>query len=183
MLFAFRAFAAFLLIVCCAPPAAWADTSIVRGHSMEPLIADGSEVEVVPASGVALRRGDIVTVRVSDGQTIIKSVKGIPGDGLALPCLTRKGAPRSAVREGGCERSAILVNGKSAKNSAGVTYAIDERGSRMLALYVNDYGGVIPQDTYLLLGDNPHGSRDSTALGLIDRSDIVGKVVGIDPPH
>ena len=47
----------------------------------------------------------------------------------------------------------------------------------MISLYIKDYKGIIPPDTYLILGDNPFGTYDSTRFGLIDKSNIVGKVL------
>jgi type IV secretory pathway protease TraF len=45
----------------------------------------------------------------------------------------------------------------------------------MLSLYEKDYKGIIPQNTYLILGDQPSGSVDSSVFGLVDKSDILGK--------
>jgi len=38
------------------------------------------------------------------------------------------------------------------------------------------YKGVIPENTYLLLGNRVSGSVDSTTFGLVDKSGIVAKV-------
>jgi len=45
----------------------------------------------------------------------------------------------------------------------------------MLKLYEDDYHGIIPPNTYLLLGDQVNGSIDAGAFGLVDKSDIIGK--------
>ena len=133
---------------------------------MEPLIAEGSEVSVVRAGAEPFARNDIVTARIGNSQTpILKIIKGIPGDRLALES-TGEGSFR------------IVVNGHTVTNSEGLPYAIGERGRRMLSLYIEDYGGVIPSDAYLLLGDNPSGSYDSSRFGLIHRRQILGKVLG-----
>ena len=46
----------------------------------------------------------------------------------------------------------------------------------MLSLYERDYQGKIPEDAYLVLGDNINGSLDSRNFGLIGKQDILGKV-------
>ena len=47
----------------------------------------------------------------------------------------------------------------------------------MLSLYENDYKGMIPSKAYLILGNLSGGSLDASRFGLIDRSDILGKVL------
>lgn len=147
-----------------------AEIRIVRGPSMEPRITDGSMVIITDIAEQVLKYEDIVTVRIGNGETpIIKSVKGLPGDRLAIN-----------PEENG--QYMVLVNDKIVKNSENTPYTISERGSRMLSLYINDYDGAIPPNTYFLLGDISQGSQDSTQIGLIDRSDILGKVVNICVP-
>jgi len=63
------------------------------------------------------------------------------------------------------------------KNSNNQDYCLSEQSHKMLALYENDYKGVIPGDSYLILGNLPEGSLDSSRFGLISKLDISGKVV------
>jgi type IV secretory pathway protease TraF len=53
---------------------------------------------------------------------------------------------------------------------------LDERGYRVLSLYEKDYKGIIPEDAYLILGNLPQGSLDSSHFGLVGKKDILGKV-------
>ncbi|MBU1991574.1 S26 family signal peptidase, partial [Patescibacteria group bacterium] len=69
----------------------------------------------------------------------------------------------------------LFINGKIVTNSQKFPYVFDEKQYKMLSLYEKDYKGVIPQNTYLLLGDQVNGTTDSTVFGLVDRSDILGK--------
>jgi type IV secretory pathway protease TraF len=46
----------------------------------------------------------------------------------------------------------------------------------MLSLYERDYKGIIPENAYLLLGNNISNSIDSTVFGLVDKSGIIAKV-------
>ena len=137
----------------------------VRGQSLEPIIPEGSEVQLAldPNYALPIARGDVVVFR-SGNTDAVKIVHGIPGDKLAL-------------KETGKDTYNILVNDEVVKNSEDKPYMVGDSGYRMLSLYINDYKGVIPANAYLLLGDRPSGSRDSTAFGLVDRSDILGKVI------
>ncbi|MEA3560210.1 MAG: S26 family signal peptidase [Candidatus Omnitrophota bacterium] len=65
----------------------------------------------------------------------------------------------------------IMVNNKPLKNSEGKFYQIPENKIKMLKLYVKTYP-VLPEDTYLLLGNQPGGSLDATRFGLIDKANI-----------
>ncbi|AGH94857.1 signal peptidase I [Pseudobdellovibrio exovorus] len=72
-----------------------------------------------------------------------------------------------------CKGKKILINGKPLQNSAKQAYEID---SKMLKLYADSYP-VIPENSYLVLGDNSSGSFDASHFGFIDRKQIVGRVI------
>ena len=149
------------------PPSAKIETRIVRGQSLDPLIPEGAEVKIAfdSESKVGIQKDDVVAVRIGNAEDpLIKIVRGMPGAKLAL-----KKVSESTWN--------ILVDDKVVRNSEGKPYMVGDSGYRMLSLYINDYKGVIPANAYLLLGDRPSGSRDSTAFGLVDRSDILGKVI------
>lgn len=146
---------------------------IVRGQSLAPLVEDGETIQALLGYYACnpIAREDLVLFRLAGNEDLlIKIVKGIPGDTLAL----EKG-------EGGLYF--ILVNGTKAVNSQGLPYAVNNARAHMLSLYINDYGGAIPPDAYLILGDMPSGSRDSTTFGLVGKSDIAGKAIaaGVSP--
>ena len=71
----------------------------------------------------------------------------------------------------------IIINGAAAMNSAGEPYRLSPPRAAMIALYVHDDHGVIPPDTFLVMGENPAGSLDSSRYGLIPQSAIIGKVI------
>lgn len=48
---------------------------------------------------------------------------------------------------------------------------------KLLQLYENSFKGIIPENTYIILGNQPEGTLDSTRFGLVDKSGIIGKVV------
>ena len=139
-------------------------TATVSGDSMAGIVKDGAEVTVLQGYYAChdAVRGDIVAYNYP-GMPIVKKVFGVPGDTLAL----------AKVASGGWH---IVVNGNVLVNSANTPYDISASGDRMLSLYINAYHGVIPADAYLILGDVPTGSNDSTAFGLVAIGDFIGKV-------
>jgi signal peptidase I len=127
------------------------EEKIVIGNSLEPLIKDGETIEVLFGyySCRQIQRNDIVLYSYSGNKNpIIKIIKGIPGDKFSLK-KTNNGWY-------------ILINGKILKNSQNQPYILDERGYRVLSLYEKDYKGIIPEDAYLILGNLPQGSLDSS---------------------
>ena len=131
---------------------------VVNGDSMSPRIVDGVEFNYIENYYLSnsIERDDVVLYEFAgNSNLIIKQVKGLPGDEFEFV--------------GGN----IYINGNMVKNSANVSYSIN---SEMLELYAQNYP-IIPSDTYLILGDNPAGSKDSSAFGLVDKGDIVGKVL------
>lgn len=139
----------------------------VRGSSLEPLVAAGSTVKLAMDKErcVFLERGDIVAYQYAGNPDtlLLKIVRGIPGD-------------RFNLKHSENNTRHLVMNDKILKNSQGEEYILDERAYQLLSLYERSYKGVIPKGTYLLLGNNPRGSKDSTTFGLVDRSGILGKV-------
>ena len=141
------------------------ETRTVRGDSLFGVLKSGTRVEVLFGYYECrpIRRGDVVAYRFGGNQEpLVKIVRGITGDELAL---------RSTGM--GYE---IMVNGAPVMTSEGVPYIVGEAGFKLLSLYVRDFEGVIPKDSYLILGNLAGGSRDSSQFGLVSKSDIVGKV-------
>ncbi len=138
---------------------------IVRGNSLTGVIEPGETVKILFGyyDCNEIKRDDFILYRYAGNENpLIKIVKGIPEDKFEL----RK-------TDGGWN---ILINGEILKNSKNQPYLLDERDYRMLFLYEKDYKGKIPDNAYLLLGNLASGSLDSTHFGLVDKSDILGKV-------
>ncbi len=140
------------------------NTVEVQGGSLSGVFEPGDKVtsEMNYYACNDVKPGDIVVYNFpGNSLPLIKIVKGVPGDKLAL------------AKSGGAWN--ILINGAVLKTSKGEAYAIPSPD--MLNLYIRDYKGVIPADTYLLLGNLAGGSEDSTAFGLVSRSGLLGKVL------
>ena len=139
---------------------------IVNGNSLAPIIKDGSTVNIILDyyEYNDIERGDIVLYNFTGNENpVIKIIKAIPGDKFELK-----------ESDSGWN---ILVNDQILKNSEGLPYILYGNKYKMLSLYEKGYNNKIPENAYLLLGNTVSGSTDSTRFGLIDKSNIIGKVV------
>ena len=128
---------------------------IVNDNSMSPRIMNGEEI-FFDVNYLDLRRGDVVLLNFSGNKNLlVKQIKGVPNDSF------------------GFFDDKIFVNGEVLTNSVGEEYSIDPK---LLKLFSLDYP-VIPEKTYLLLGDAVNGSIDTSSFGLVDRSSIHAKVI------
>ena len=130
---------------------------------MSPRIAPGQMIEVLqgPAECLGtLKHGDVVLFH-SDSSRIplIKAIRGLPGDRFEI------------------SNGKIIINGAPATNSAGEPYQLSPVRAAMIALYVHDDHGIIPPDSFLVMGENPAGTLDSTRFGLVTRQEILGKLL------
>lgn len=139
----------------------------VRGESMSPLLTEGQDITGLLGYYACheITRGDMVLYAHPGRENFLMKVAvGIPGDAFMLK-----------KSEDALEWN-IVINEKVVKNSAGVAYALDEQKHKILSFYERDYAGKIPEGAYLLLGDVPSGSFDSTQFGLVGKNKFVGKV-------
>lgn len=145
------------------------ETRAVRGGSMRPLIEPGAKVKVELGyySCREVVRGDLVLYDYQGNyDPLLKIAAGIPGDRFeTVP------DPTAPIY------SNILVNGQVLKTSSGEPYVLEPRGTRLLSLYAEDYGSVIPPGTYLLMGDSPRGALDSTVFGLVSKNSLIGRAL------
>ncbi len=102
----------------------------IRGHSMEPLLQDGTEnfARMGYYACHVPKHGDIVIARlVHDHDPIIKQIKAIPGDTLVV-------VPADTT-----DAFHLEINGQRASNSEGKPYVFDTARADMLRLYSRDY--------------------------------------------
>lgn len=138
----------------------------VRGDSLAGLVEDNEVLKILMGYYQChpVERDDLAVYNYPGAEPLIKIAKGVPGDKFHLQKTTA-----------GCWN--ILINEEIIKNSQETPYCISEQGYRMLSLYERSYKGVIPPDAYLILGNLPQGSLDSTRFGWVGRSDLLGKAV------
>ena len=158
-----------LLAAACSPQrgaCATMEAHVVRGASMEPLVHDGASVTIARGYYAChdVGRGDVVLYQYAgNADPLLKQVRAIPGDHWHL-------------QENGDGSVAIVVNNETLRTAAGGEYRVSGKAAQMLRLYATDYP-IIPAGAYLLLGEVPSGSVDSTRFGLVDKSALIGRLI------
>lgn len=153
-----------------APCAVTEEIRTVRGNSLFPVLQHGQDITIELGYYAChpVQRDDLVVFRHAGTQTLIKFAKGLPGERLAL-----QPAPDGL--------SEVLVNDQVVTNAQHEPYRLTSQGAKMLSLYIRDYHGTIPPQAYLVFGNLPHGSRDSSAFGLIGESALLGRATVPSP--
>lgn len=127
----------------------------VVGNSMYPTLQN-QEVLVLNKAIYRfsdVKRRDIISLSYADTKYLIKRVVGLPGDTIEFRDNT------------------LYINGE--------VYEEDYLGDDVITddFSLQDIGyDVIPEDMYLVLGDNRQNSMDGRDIGLIKKSDIIGKI-------
>lgn len=123
----------------------------VIGPSMNPTLNEG---DIIITNKFIYRfksieRNDVVVIS-QDEKYMIKRIVGLPGEKVEY------------------QNNDVLINGKAYKetftNSETEDFTIQDLGY-----------DVIPEDMYLVLGDNRENSLDSRTFGLISKNQIIGK--------
>jgi len=129
-----------------------APTEVV-GFSMTPTLTNGdiTLLDKITYDLSDIKRFDVIVLDYNETRFLIKRVVGLPGEEIkyidnVLYVNDKK------VEE-------IFINGKET-----IDFSSEELGSKK-----------IPNDKYLVLGDNRGDSMDSRKIGFIEKSDIIGK--------
>ena len=128
----------------------------VVGSSMIPNLHDGDVLILSKANYriFDVKRGDIISLDYEDTKYLIKRVIGLPGDDVDII------------------DNQLYINGEVYKEDY-----LDE-GLNYADFSLQDLGyATIPEDYYLVLGDNREDSIDSREIGLISKDEINGKIV------
>ena len=162
--------------------ASFADHYRVPSGSMEPTVQVGDQICVnklafglrIPASeryivrGAEPERGEVVVFTSPEtGEVLLKRVVALPGDSVA-------------VRAG-----RLVINGQAVPVHAGEEGVVEEleRHPHLLGTTFGggpDWGAQrVPEDRYLMLGDNRGNSRDGRYFGLVDRKALLGKAAAV----
>jgi signal peptidase I len=175
-----------------------ADWNDVPSGSMEPTILTGDRIFVnklaydirLPLTHVSLyrlaepQRGEIVIFdsKAAD-RRLVKRVEGVPGDIVQMieDRLWINGQPAEYTQLQ-YEDGAVLAR-ESLQGSSHVV-RLDAARSGL----ARSFGPVtVPEDHYLVLGDNRHNSADSRFYGFVPRTEIVGRsgtvVLSLDPDN
>ena len=163
----------------------FADWNAVPTGSMQPTIVEGDRILVnklaydvrLPFMGVPLfkladpRRGDIVIFDSSVSKIrLVKRVVGVPGDVVELKNnqLYINSLPLAYK-----DISVSDVSVDKVEDLLGIKHMvrINQDGSS----YSSFPAITVPENNYLVLGDNRDNSSDSRAIGFVPRSEIVGR--------
>ena len=128
----------------------------VVGSSMSPTLSDG-EVLILNKFNYRIfdvKRGDIISLDYEDTKYLIKRVIGLPGETVDI------------------KNNQLYINNTLYEED----YLPDDLVYPDFSL--SDLGySVIPDDMYLVLGDNREDSLDSREIGLIKKEEINGKII------
>ena len=128
----------------------------VVGNSMNSTLIDGDVLILSKANYrfFDIKRGDIISLDYEDTKYLIKRVIGLPGDTIEI------------------KDNILYINGEVYEES----YL--DKGLEYPDFSLSDLGyDTIPEDMYLVLGDNRENSLDSREIGLISKDSVNGKIV------
>ena len=100
-----------------------------------------------------MKRFDVIAFQYADTKYLIKRVIGLPGDKVEY------------------KENKLYINDKEVKEE----FLDKDINTENFSLTSLGYEK-IPEDMYLVLGDNRENSLDSREIGLIKRKDILGKI-------
>ena len=179
-----RTFIVFLALMFCFRSAI-ADWNDVPSGSMKPTLIEGDRISInkmaydlrIPFTSVSLykiadpARGDIAIFDSKiAGKRLVKRVIGVPGDKVAM------------------NNNHLIINGEAVKYQPllvndhlellpGKTHSV--RVESTASSFASFDPLTIPADYYLMLGDNRDNSADSRVIGLVPRSEFVGRSRGV----
>lgn len=105
--------------------------------------------------GREIRRNDIVVFNSGASELpLIKRVVAVPGDRFTL------------------KESHLRVNNTRLRNSTGEPFYFASGAEKLIALYENQFRGILPREVFFVLGDSD-GVLDSARFGPVNLQDIL----------
>jgi signal peptidase I len=162
--------------------ASLADHYRVPTGSMEPTVEVGDHVCVnklayglrIPATqtyllrGRAPERGDVAVLNSpADGEVLLKRIVGLPGDTVEV------------------HYGHVVINGAEVPTRASGADVFEELGTHVHPLSTTSGGGPdlrptrVPNDRYLVLGDNRGNSLDGRYFGWVTRDALLGRASAV----
>lgn len=132
---------------------------IVRGDSMDVTLKNGQVLFLSKISYKIhdIKRFDIIVIKDSDNDLIIKRVIGLPGDYVEY------------------KNNKLYINHKEVKDEYAFGDTDDFNLEEICEINEDNCKRKIPKDMYLALGDNREVSADSRVKGLFNKEQILGK--------
>lgn len=170
-----------------------ADWNPIPSASMRPNLLEGDVVFVnrlaynvkVPLTDLVIartgepRRGDVVTFSSpADGTRLIKRILALPGDRVEM--RNERLAINGVVSQYALEEVVQEATSAGRMDALRMIEDVDGRRHRIQVLpqrvAMRDFGPVtVPQDAYLMLGDNRDDSADSRVIGFVPRHLLIGR--------
>lgn len=170
-----------------------ADWNPIPSASMRPNLLEGDVVFVnrlaynvkVPLTDLVIartgepRRGDVVTFSSpADGTRLIKRILALPGDRVEM--RNERLAINGVVSDYALEEVVQEATSAGRMDALRMIEDVDGRRHRIQVLpqrvAMRDFGPVtVPQDAYLMLGDNRDDSADSRVIGFVPRHLLIGR--------
>lgn len=132
------------------------------GNSLAGLIDPGAPLRVFPVECLdRLHREDLVVAKhVEHPVPLVKRLMGLAGDTLSLD-----------------EKGRLHINGEVATTTKGTAYRFEGERRELLTSAIAEAGEVVPEERYLLLGNTPGGTADSSRYGFAPREAIIGRAL------
>ena len=139
-----------------------ADIRTLSGTSLSPMLLPDDQLLFLGGyyKCNSIKKGDLVLYRWGDKKNVAKFVRGMAGDILT-------------VKEISPDQWRLELNGQPLHNSTGAEYILSEQKAALIRLYARK----IKLNEVLLLGDKSNGSHDSTVFGLVNTSQLSGKLI------
>lgn len=179
-----RSFIVFIALMFCFRSAI-ADWNEVPSGSMKPTIIEGDRLGInkmaydirIPFTHISLYKigdpvaGDIIIFDSEKAnKRLVKRVIGTPGDTIAMQ-------GNKLIVNGQMINYSMTSNGDWLEHLAGKEHQV--RLHFPASHYANFHGVVVPENHYLVLGDNRDKSADSRAIGFVPRYEIVGRTTNV----
>ena len=126
--------------------------ALIRDEGMRPTVKGGSIVAYLRLSR-SPRRGDLVCLRLPDGNTAVRRVVAVQGDSVDI---------RSGI---------AYINGLAERGSYSFTRTEAHPDGVSFPL-------IVRQGEYFVLGDAREDATDSRDFGVVRASDLLGRMLG-----
>lgn len=167
-----------------------ADWNDVPTGSMKPTIVEGDRILINKmAYDIRLPFSQLSMVKLDDPQPndivifeskaadkrLVKRVIGIPGDTVALLNNTLIINGKPAKYKTFSQQNGITISQETIGNSTHFVSTKTAPGQISYSRLANFAPVNIPEGFYLMMGDNRDNSADSRVIGLVPRSEIIGR--------
>lgn len=138
----------------------------VSGKSLSPIVKEGEKLRTLFGfyDCNPVKTGDIVLYRFGKKISYVKIVVAKYNDTFNI------------IKNVNGKYN-ITINDKILTNLNNIPYELAEYKTKMLRLELKQTGGIIPRGKFFIMGNLVEGSYDTTHYGLVNRNNILAKVL------